>query len=57
MYFRISVRYYARFCYLFIATVQAGKGALVSLADGYAFDLEAGTYCVVDQTMLDYQVR
>jgi len=41
---------------LFIVTVQASKGALVSLADGYAFDLDAGTYCVVDQTMLEYQV-
>lgn len=31
---------------------------LVSLTDGYAFDLQHGQYCLVDdQAMIDQQVR
>lgn len=31
--------------------------ALISLADGYAYDLGTGQYCVVDETMLAYQEK
>ena len=37
-------------------TTQSNKNALVSLADGYAYDTEAGSYCTVDENMLDFQV-